>query len=80
MFLDRAAGGGGRLCVIDSQGGYIVRPQDAVLTPDLARRQIQGNEGYFSYKSKSPGTPEARTVVFYFSRFQPWGWNLSAFS
>lgn len=80
MLLGQAAGGGGRLCVIDSAGGYIVRPQDAVLTPDLVRRQIQGNEGYIRYKSKSPGTPEARFVVFYFSRFQPWGWILFAFS
>ncbi len=80
MFVGQAAGGGGRLCVLDGEGGFIVRPQDATLTPDLVRRQIQGSEGYFRYKSKSPGTPGERFVVLYFSRFRPWGWILAAFS
>jgi len=78
-FVGQPAGGGGRLCVLDSEGRYIIRPPNIVLTPDLVRRQIQANEGFFRYKSDSPGTP-ARSVVFFFTRFQPWGWILSAFS
>ncbi len=80
MLLGQAAGEGGRLYVTDGEGGYIVRPRDAELMPDLVRRQIQGSDGYLRRPSKSPGTPDARIIVFYFSRFQPWGWILSAFS
>ena len=80
LFVGQAAGEGGRSCVLDGEGGYIVRPQNAVLTPDLVQRQIRGNEGYFRYKSNGPGAAEARFMVFYFSRFQPWGWILAAFS
>ncbi len=80
MLLGQGAGGGGRLYVLDSEGGYIVRPQDVELKPDLVQRQIRGNGGFFRYPSNRLGTPEARIMVFYFSTFRPWEWTLSAFS
>ncbi len=80
MLLGQAAGGGGRLSVIDSEGRYVVRPQEQVVTPDDMLRLIQGNEGYFRYQIKSRDATGARFVVYYFSRFEPWGWVLSAFS